>query len=315
MERILGAARDLGYSPNPHARALHSRRAGVLGVLLPQAIEKVFANPFFGSFFAGLGQVTDLRGIGVLAVSPVGTSLERAIAAAPVDGFVIVGLDEVHEELAPLRKRDVPFVIVDGDAEAAPSVNSDDEAGAYAAASFLLERGHREIVVLGFPQASGHHEPFRYGVGGRRYQGVVRAFAAHGVVWHENALVSTPASVEGGDEVFGRILDAGQRPTALFAVSDAMAIGAIHAARRRGLRVPNDLEVIGFDDIPVAAYMHPALTTVRQPILAKGRVAADLLMRTLDGIVGSEQIVLPTELIERESTSTEKGGGSHRLRA
>ena len=302
VERILGAARDLGYAANPHARALHSRRAGVVGVLVPQTIESVFTNPFFGSFFAGLGRVTDARGIGLLAVSPVATSLERAIATAPVDGFVIVGLDEVHEELAPLRKREVPFVIVDGEAVTVPSVNSDDEAGAFAAASLLLEHGHRDIAVLGFPPATGHHQPFRYGVGGRRHRGIVRAFAEHGATWHDDRLAPTPASLEGGDAVLGHILDSGRRPTALLAVSDVMAIGAIGAARRRGVRVPEDLEVIGFDDIPIAAYTQPALTTVRQPILEKGRIAADLLMRKLDGLATSEQIVLATELIQREST-------------
>src|SRR5436305_1493358 len=148
VTRILAAARELGYAPNPHARALHSQRVGVLGVLFPQPIATVFANPFFASFLEGIGSVTDERGIGLLTVTPVGGSLERAIAAAPVDGFVIIGLDERNADVAPLRKRGVPFVVVDGDAETASSVNVDDEGGAHAAAEFLLERGHREVLVL-----------------------------------------------------------------------------------------------------------------------------------------------------------------------
>src|SRR2546428_784779 len=150
VTRILDAARELGYAPNPHARALHSQRVGVLGVLFPQPIATVFANPFFASFLEGIGSVTDERGIGLLTVTPVGGSLERAIAAAPVDGFVIIGLDERNPDVAPLRKRGVPFVVVDGDAETASSVNVDDEGGAHAAAEFLLDRGHRELLVLTF---------------------------------------------------------------------------------------------------------------------------------------------------------------------
>ena len=104
VTRILDAARELGYAPNPHARALHSQRVGVLGVLFPQPIATVFANPFFASFLEGIGTVTDERGIGLLTVTPLGGSLERAIAAAPVDGFVIIGLDERNADVAPLRR-------------------------------------------------------------------------------------------------------------------------------------------------------------------------------------------------------------------
>src|SRR5206468_3911545 len=209
VTRILDAARELGYAPNPHARALHSQRVGVLGVLFPQPIATVFANPFFASFLEGIGSVTDERGIGLLTVTPVGGSLERAIAAAPVDGFVIIGLDERHADVTLLHKRGVPFVVVDGDAETASSVYVDDG---------------------------------------------------------------------GGDTAFAQAWADGARPTAVLAASDIMAIGAMRAAKRLGLRVPADLEVIGFDDIPLAAASDPALTTVHQPIAEKGRVATRLLI-------------------------------------
>lgn len=310
VERIRLAARNLGYAPNPHARALHSRRAGVIGVLVPQPVEKVFANPFFGSFFAGLGSVTDESGIGLLAVSPVGTSLERAIASAPVDGFVIVGLNEDHEEVSPLRKRGVPFVVVDGDARTTPSVNADDEGGAFAAASYLLAHGHAEICVLGFEAPLGHHTDARYGVGGRRHRGVVRAFEEAGHGWSDDLLLSTPASFVGAEEMFGAHLDGGRRPGAVLAVSDAMAIGALRAAERRGIRVPDELEIIGFDDIPLAALTRPALSTIHQPIAEKGRIAARLLISGLDGGASEEQIVLPTNLVLRDSTKNEKGGAT-----
>src|SRR5207248_397811 len=175
VTRILDAARELGYAPNPHARALHSQRVGVLGVLFPQPIATVFANPFFASFLEGIGSVTDERGIGLLTVTPVGGSLERAIAAAPVDGFVIIGLDERHADVTLLHKRGVPFVVVDGDAETASSVNVDDEGGAHAAADLLLDRGHREILVLTF-HAPPEELDKDLGVRGRRLRGYRRAF-------------------------------------------------------------------------------------------------------------------------------------------
>lgn len=304
VERILVAARELGYAPNPHARALHSRRVGVLGVLFPQPIATVFANPFFSSFLEGVGSVTDEQGIGLLTVTPLRGSLEHAIASAPVDGFVIIGLDERHGEVAPLRKRGVPFVIVDGDSQTASSVNVDDESGAYAAADLLLDRGHRDVLVLTFETPQEHLDNPRYGVGGRRLRGYRRAFAERSLRLRSDWLMPTPVTLQGGDEALSAAWARGDRPTALLAVSDIIAMGALRAARRLGLRVPEDLEVIGFDDIPIAAASQPPLSTVHQPIPEKGRVAIRLLIRELDEGGPRERIVLPTELVLRESTRT-----------
>jgi len=127
-------------------------------------------------------------------------------------------------------------------------------------------------------------------------------------------------SLNGGDEALEKVLSRGRRPSALLAVSDIMALGAMRAARRNGLRVPEELAVIGFDDIPLATASHPTLSTVHQPIREKGRVATRLLLRELDDSGPREQIVLPTELVLRETTSTGKAplrrekGGSYRGR-
>lgn len=303
VARILATARKLGYAPNPHARALHSRRVGVFGVLFPQSVKSVFANPFFAAFFEGVGSVSDERGIGLLTVSPTDGSLQSAIAAAPVDGFVIVGLAERHREVAPLHKRGVPFVIVDAEAQTASSVNVDDESGAYAAADYLLSRGHRDILVLAFYVPPGERDEAQHSVGGRRLRGYRRAFADHGLRLTEDRLIDTPVTLEGGAEAFGTAWDEGRHPSALLCVSDIMALGALRAARRRGIHVPDDLEVIGFDDIPLAAIAQPSLSTVHQPIVEKGRLATELLIRELDERGPRERIVLPTELILRESTS------------
>ncbi len=300
VSRILDAARELGYAPNPHARALLSKQCGVIGVLVPQEVSAVFGNPFFLSFVQGVGAVTDEAGLGVLLVPPLSGSLERALAAAPADGFLIVGLNEVHDEVAPLRRRGVPFVIVDGDAEHVPSVNVADAEGAYAAMAHLLARGHRDVLVLTFQEPLGH-EP-NYGVGGRRLVGYQRAYEERGRTLDLRALLGAEPSFEGGEQVFSEAWAAGRRPTAVVAVSDAMAIGVLSAARRLGIRVPDDLEVIGFDDISLAAYARPALSTVRQPIQEKGRVAAELLVRAMEGARPDDRVVLPTELVLREST-------------
>src|SRR5260221_9701844 len=122
VSRILEVARQLGYTPNPHARALLTKSVGVIGVVVPQSIPTIFANPFFPNLYEGIGQVCQDNGLALLTVSPVDGSLSKAVADAPVDGFIVVGLNEDHAELEMLVKRHVPFVIVDGDANHMPSV-------------------------------------------------------------------------------------------------------------------------------------------------------------------------------------------------
>lgn len=300
--RIVDMAHEMGYAPNPHARALLSRRVGVLGVLVPQSLPAIFANPFFASFLQGVGDVCDDQGLAVLTISPLEGSLDEAITRAPVDGFIIVGLNERHYEVAPLVKRRVPFVIVDGDAATVSSVNVDDEGGARAAAAFLFGQGHRDVLILTFETPLDHLDDVHYGVGGRRMHGYRQAFTERGLPWRQDWLIPSLSTVEGGEQGFDAAWEGGLRPTAVLAMSDAMAFGALRAAARRWLRVPDDLEVIGFDDVPLASLIRPALSTVRQPIVEKGATAAELLVAALDGKTQPAHTLLPTELVLRETT-------------
>jgi DNA-binding LacI/PurR family transcriptional regulator len=198
----------------------------------------------------------------------------------------------------------MPFVIVDGDAVNAPSVNVDDQHGAWLAANYLLERGHRHILCFAFERDySATHGGKTYGVGLRRLEGYKRAFADHGVLWTDNYLIPTPASISAGTEAFHTIWDkVDARPTALLAVADIIAIGVLHAAITAGVRVPNDLAIIGFDNIPQAMWTHPSLTTIHQPATEKGEIAAQMLLSLIAGEPLAEtHILLPTELVIRQS--------------
>lgn len=302
-ERIRAAVRELGYAPSPFARALMSRKVGVVGVLVPQGIGAIFENPFFAAFLQGVGTTCAEQDRSMLVVgSPVDGALEDVIGRAPVDGFVIVGLNESYHEVAPLRRRGVPFVIVDGDAETAPSVNVDDDEGACLAATHLLAGGHRDVLILSFETPYGHLDDAFHGVGGRRLAGYQRAFRDHHVAWRDDWLVPSVASVEGGAQAFLSAWEAGRRPTAVLAVSDVIAAGVMTAAAGLGLKVPDELEIVGFDDVPLASLTCPPLSTVRQPIVEKGRVAAELLLDALAEHISAERVVLPTELVLRGTT-------------
>lgn len=302
VTRIRSVAWDMGYVPNPHARALISRRTGVIGVLVPQAISAIFANPFFDQFLQGVGSVCDKHDMSLLTISPVNSSLDQALGRAPVDGFIIVGVNEDHTEVAPLRKRNVPFVIVDGDATAASSVNVEDAIGTYDAAAHLLSRGHRDILILSLPQPEGHSESAQFGVRARRLGGYTRAFNEYGARCDGDCIRSTESSIRGGETAFDEAWNGGARPSAILAMSDVIAIGAMRAAQRRGLHIPRDLEVIGFDDIVLSSLVQPSLSTVHQPIIEKGMRAIQLLIAAMDDEGGPQHIMLKTSLINRGST-------------
>lgn len=303
--RIRDVADSLGYRPDPIARMLTQRRTMSIGVLTPQALSIIFSNPFFGAFSEGVAQGAEDSGYALHFISPLHGSLARAMGRATVDGVVAIGLSADHPELEHLRAGGLPMVVVDSTAIAdQPSVEVDDEAGARSAAEHLIGLGHRAFLVIGIEPPPPVDTIEADGVSGRRLRGYVDALGRAGIALPDHALVVGPATIDGGLAAFRRAWEDGLRPTAVLAMSDAMAVGAMRAARDLGLRIPDDFSVVGFDDIEIAAYTDPPLTTVHQPIRQKGREAVRILLSVVERpeVHRSEQLRLETRLIVRAST-------------
>jgi alanine racemase len=301
--RILEIAAELGYRPDPIARMLTQRRTGAIGILTPQDLSVIFTNPFFGAFSAGIAGVAEEAGFGLHFISPLHGSLTRAIHRAIVDGVVAIGLTEDHPEIDEIRRAGLPMVLVDSNTtDGIASVDVDDEGGARQAARHLLELGHREIAILAIDGPSSNPQPGG-GVVGRRLRGYREELAGAGIDVRDDEIATGPASIEGGRAAFGSLWDAGRRPTAVLAMSDGMAIGAIQAIHERGVRVPDDVSVVGFDDVDLAASTDPALTTVHQPVRGKGEEAVRMLLAVIggrDAAPGHRR--LETSLVVRSST-------------
>lgn len=302
--RIRRLADELGYRPNPVARMLTQRRTRTIGVLTPQALAVIFENPFFSTFSAGVAGAAEAAGYALHFISPLNGSLAGAVNRATVDGVVAIGLSAHHPEVEEIRRAGLPMVLVDSTAlPDQDSVEVDDEGGARIAAEHLLALGHRSFVVLSI-------EPSDRGVGdepdsvpARRLRGYRAALAAAGVSLPDEAVLTSEATVPGGAAAFAETWDAGQRPTAVVAMSDAIAVGAMRAARERGLSVPADLSVVGFDDVDLARFADPALTTIHQPIRRKGEYAVERLLALLEGTGSSGPAeILATRLVVRAST-------------
>ena len=253
--RIREVAATLGYRPHPVARTLKQRRTMMLGVLTPQGLPVVFANPWFCHLAEGIAAGAAASGYGIaLHRRRSAARSSPATGRALVDGIVCVGLSLDHPEVEALRAAGIPMVLADSDrVTGISSVEVDDEAGARLAAEHLLALGHRDVVVLAVeapvypPGDAGGWKPAALrpaagsayvggaSVASRRIAGYRAAFRAAGLDLPDDRILSGPATVEGGRACLRRAWASGLRPTGVLCMSDAIAIGALDAARELGL--------------------------------------------------------------------------------
>jgi DNA-binding LacI/PurR family transcriptional regulator len=309
--RIRQVADHLGYRPHPVARLLTQRQTMTLGVLTPQALAVVFSNPFFALFSEGVAHAAEELGYELHFISPRNGSLAAAVRRATVDGVVAIGLSGDHPEVEQVRSAGLAMVLVDSeDLPEHSSVVVDDEGGARAAAEHLVRLGHRDILVVAVERPEPATAASAAGVVERRLRGYRAGVAVAGLEIGSDSIVAGRASIDGGEAAFQRAWAFGRRPTAVLAMSDAMAIGSMRAARQLGLRMPGDLSVVGFDDIDLAALVDPALTTVHQPIRQKGIDAVRLLLAEMELRPDRrpQHLRLETRLVVRESSGPVRAG-------
>lgn len=310
VRHIRETAERLGYTPDPIARSMTTRRTNALGLLLPQDIATALANPFYTQFIRGIGRVCGQFGQTLMLVPPLWGSMMKAIPHATVDGFVVVGLEVDRGEIQLMRQRDVPFVMVDSEAPAdVRSVNVDDRSGARMAMQHVLATGHREIAIVAIESGKAGHVDEYTGTLAARLEGYRAALAEYDMALDTPGvqLIEAPTSWEGGQAVFQRLWECPARPTAIVAMSDIIAIGVLEAATEYGLQLPRELSIVGFDDLPDARLTRPALTTVRQPVEQKGVLAAEVLVAALRQADEVRHHMLPCELIVRDSVAERAG--------
>lgn len=314
-ERILAVAKEIGYAgPNPTARSLRRGRSGAIGVLFGETLPYAFTDPAAVLLLQGVAEAACGHGVGllVLPVPPGGPTEPAAVREAVVDAFLVYGVPDDNPALHAVLERRLPIVVVDDpELEGAPFVGIDDRGAARAAAEHLLALGHRRVAVLTHqlrPDAHpGRADPERQrsttdGTARARLAGYEDAFRQAGLDWEEVWVEECAANtVEAGCRGAATLLDQSPRPTAIVGIADLLALGALWAARQRGVRVPDALSVVGFDDLAAAAAAVPPLTTVRQPLLEKGRAAGRFLVDP-SAAYGPQRMVLPTELVVRAST-------------
>lgn len=305
--RILEVAEEMNYAgPDPAARMLRRGKAGAIGVLLTKELSYAFTDPYAVAFLRGLAEIAETSSTSLLLMAwPDEASAERAVREAAVDGFVVFCIGEDHPALDALRQRRLPFVIAgEPYLDGVPFVGIDDRTAARTLCAHLLRLGHRRLAVLHAGIAPLDLDSAGIsGPTGARLAGYRDAVLDAGLSWDDVAVRATTHSREGGRSGAARLLDLYPRPTAIIATTDLIALGALQAAAERGLNVPGNVSVAGFDDIPEAG--NAGLTTIRQPKSEKGRTVGRLLLK--EGIDDAPRILMPHELIARSSTAAPPG--------
>ena len=298
-ETVLQVVRAHGFSTNRGARGLSSGRTGIIGLTLP-----LVNDAFFGPILSGASEALYERDMRILLAPTLHehdreVSLMERITRGTTDGAILILPEESTEELLHLVELGYPFVVVDPrepPPEGIPCVAAMHSAGAKLATEHLLELGHRHIGVVTGPTGWYAND--------ERLIGFRAAMASAGLLPDGKLIAESDWSIPSGEVAAEHLLAFDDPPTAIFAFNDNLAIGTIQAAHARGLRVPEDLSVAGFDDSEHASLITPALTTVRQPLAEMGRTAVNLLRRLIDGQrVETLHVELGTRLVVRDSTA------------
>jgi LacI family transcriptional regulator len=297
--RVLDAIDELDYRPNPLARGLSRGRCQTLGVVVP--------------FFTHASAVERLRGV-VAALDESRYDLVLFNVESPVhrdqhlaavtgrdraDGLLVMSLPLPPGELQRLTTAGVPVVLVDARASGAACVVSDDVDGGRRATEHLVALGHRDIAFIG----DDPQNTFGFTSSAQREHGYAAVLAEAGLPYRPELVRHGAHDRDVAEQLVGGLLDGPAPPTAVFAASDVQATGVLAAAAARGIRIPEELSVIGYDDIELSAYV--GLTTVRQQLFESGRLGAQLLLDAVTGTVPEPvEHLLPLELIERRTTAT-----------
>ena len=297
-DRILTVGAELGYTPNLLARGLVQNRTAAVGIVILE-----LANPFFAPMVSGIQAVSAKRGFLVVTGESGRDEVEERryieqFQQLRIGGIIVSPVTSRLDHLWEARANGTPVVVMARRWEDGDYVATDDVKGGDLAARHLLERGHRRIGIVQLEDPD--HTPVQ-----ARVLGFRQVLAAAGVTVHESwDLKVSGALIEHGVEAADRLLLLAERPTALFVTSDRKALGVVHRLLERGVRVPEDVAVVGYDDIPYAACAQVPLTTVAVPKRPVGEMSAELLFDRIEGVAPAElrQILLPPELVVRASS-------------
>ncbi len=297
-ERILAIADRLHYIPNLQARGLVAKTPELFGIVICRTSEITFSNPYFSEVLKGIGKKVKESGNYLLISFSDGESYARMYQHGLAAGIVVLSYRIGDPKIEEAWKLKVPMVLIPGCLMLSmiPSVDVDNIDAAVQAVDHLVGLGHKRIAFINGLMSS------KYSV--ERLTGYRKALKKNHLPSHRELVVESDFTQEGGYQSMKKCLSLPQPPTAVLVINDYSAMGVLRAAKEMGFRVPEDISIVGFGDVPFASMVDPPLTTVREPFQRIGRDAADMLLKLIQRKrVAKKHVVLPVELIVRKSTA------------
>lgn len=300
-QRVLQAIEDLDYHPNPMARGLGLKKTGTVGIVVP-----FFLRPFFVEVLRGVDSELIRQDYNLILynVEQKATKdyyLRKLPMRRRVDGLLLISLWLEDDDVRNLKRARLPVVLVDSHHPDFGSVTVDNVSGAQMAVSHLIEQGHERIGLI-----SGRlDDPFGFPTSRERFAGYRQTLQDHGLAFRKAYHQIGDFTAQSGRECMERLLAVDPPPTAVFATSDTQALGALRAIHETGRRVPEDVALIGYDDIEASEYM--GLSTVRQPMFRMGQEGVRLILDKLNDDANTDEPIhlnLPVEMIVRETSSS-----------
>ncbi len=303
-ERVFKVIKETGYQPNQAARMLASRRSSIIGLIIPSRADLIFTDPYFAALITGISRACNTHDY-TLALFVFHSQEEqnqvyqRALGTGLLDGLIVTA-DKITDPLIPqIIARKIPAVYVGRplDKTNTSFVDVDNVAGAYIVVSHLLRLGHQRVATITGPMSSTTSID--------RHEGYIKALTERHRPIEDDLIVSGDFTRDSGYTAMRQLLP--HKPDAVFVATDTMALGAIQAIHEANLTIPDEIAVVGFDDLPPAAIANPPLTTVRQPVSQSGMFAVETLIDLLEtGPDPPRHTILPTELIIRATCGAMK---------
>lgn len=295
--------KELGYYPNISARTMKKKSSKLIGVIIPFLTEKgdLHDNPFYWNLVSGIEKISRQHDYhAVLTIITNHKTIDLSfVKERNIDGVIVIGALYNTPLVYEIEALGIPSVFVDSYLmdEGAYQVFSDDEQGGYKGAKYLLDRGHKQIALIGGNKNVN-------GVMRVRYEGAKKAYYDENLNTNDLIYIDTSVSMKCGYQS-GRFIIDNPKVTAIFCFSDILAIGLLKFFEEKNIKIPQDYSLIGFDNIEASEYTVPALTTIAQNAVEKGKVATQLLIEQIEGRkTESRKIILPISLIERYSHSS-----------
>ncbi len=296
------AMETLGYHPNAIARSLVSKSTYTVGIVMPQSTERAFLNPFFPQALSGVSAAAHEQGYCILLSTGVNEkeqleSIESIVMGGRVDGVIIMYSSVDNEALDALKKLRVPAVVIGKPLkpQGVLYVDNDNVEASFKVTEELIKNGHEKIAFL-----SGS---FKFVVSLDRLDGYMNALKKYNIPFRKEYVLELSDYIkEGAYEVTKELLERKDRPTALVVTDDVMAFGAMDAIKRKGLKIPEDIEVMSFNNVPTAELTSPSLTSVDIDAFNLGYEASKLIIEKIKGEATKDRVIVPTKIIYRESS-------------